>query len=440
MSVPLTFGQLSVFRALQALPRDRWSETYVTNVIPLPAGCTRQDADAALRVLARRHESLRTTFIDAPGGPYQVVADDVRIDLAEVEVPGATLDEIWPLSRDWCRPWFDREAGPSWRAVIVTDQGTPRFLTYVGDHIVSDGWGLHRMAAELRAILGIGSEADREALAEAPVRPRELATAQRSDVWQPRRAATGEYWEGLLRDLPADRFPVPVAAPDDAGRIGTVLRSTRARYALGRAAHRIGVSPHTVLLTLYAVALRQVYGADDLALTLQSGNRKQPPWHTVISSMNQYAPLPLVGAPATGDFAVLAKFMHQAARTAYSHGMYDVDRVRDLVLRARGVEPNFDLFYNYLARDVTAHLGTDQPSFDEPAVVERIHPPRQVGPRIDLVVRGGAALTLTMRVDPTLLPKEQADRLMLWFDQELWEVATAEQCRVEDLAHRCRQL
>lgn len=440
MSVPLTFGQLSVFRVMQALPLDRWPETYLTNVIPLPAGRTQGDVTAALEELAQRHESLRTRFFDTPQGPRQAVSTARRVDLDSIDVPGCTVDQAWTLSRDWCQPRFDWEAGSCWRAVIITDHGTPTFLTYIGDHIVSDGWGLHRLAAEVRAMLGTGSEADHESLAETPIQPQDLATAQQSDLWQPRRTATEKYWEGLLHDLPPAVFPWPAAAPDDAGRIGAVLRSTRARYALGRAAHRIGTSPHSVLLTLYAIAARQVRGVEDMALTLQSGNRKESPWRNVVSSMNQYAPLPLVGAPVTGDFAVLARFMHQASRTAYGHGMYDVDSVRELVTRERGVELNFDCFFNYLARDIRPHDGTDQPGYDEHAVVERIHPSRQVGPRFDMMVRGGATLEITVRVDPTLLPQEQLDRLMLWFDEELWELATSEQRSVNDMTQRCTQV
>ncbi|MGI5519927.1 condensation domain-containing protein [Micromonospora sp. CA-259024] len=438
MSVPLSFGQLSVFRAMQVMPLDRWSETYLTNVIPLPSGCTAGDVTAALEGLAQRHESLRTSFFDTPHGPRQTVSTVGRVELRSVDLPGCAVDEVWTLSRDWCRPRFDWEAGSCWRAVIVTDHGTPAFLTYVGDHIVSDGWGLHRLAAEVRAMLGAGSEADHESLAEAPVRPRDLAVDQRSDLWQPRRMTTGRYWEGLLRDLPSDVFPWPVPAPDDAGRIGAVLRSGRGRWALGRAAHRIGASPHSVLLALYAVAARQVLGVDDLALTLQSGNRRELPWRNVVSSMNQYAPLPLVGAPVTGEFAVMARWMHQASRTAYSHGMYDVDVARDLVERERGVELTFDCFFNYLARDIRPQDdGAGQPGDLAAAVVERVHPNRQVGPRLDMMVRGGAALEVTVRVDPTLLPGEQLDRLMLWIDDELWALATSEQSSLDAVAQRC---
>ncbi|MBM0274281.1 condensation domain-containing protein [Micromonospora tarensis] len=432
----MSFGQLSVYRVMQTLPLDRWAETYLVSLVPIPAARTDDDIVAALTVVAQRHESLRSRFLDGPRGPGQVVSPTWHPELVHVELPGGGAEEATTAIRDTCRRPFDWDAGACWRAVVITDGGRPVVLGLIVDHIVSDGWGLRRVAAELRALLGSGSDRDEELLAAAPPQPQQLADFQRSDEWRRRRDATTRYWDGLLRDLPADVFPWSTEA-GSVGRLGVVLRSARARYALGVAAHRLGASPHNVLLSLYAIAAREMLGLPDLALTLQAGNRSLPRWQGIVSSMNQYAPVPVVGAPVGGDFARLTETVSKMSLRAYWHGMYDLDSVREQVFRARGVELDFDCFFNWQAFDVRQDAGTGPPPDERQAVVERVHPSRQVGPRLDLKVQGGDGLSITVRVDPSLLSAERLDHLVRWFDHELWTIATSTECDTEQMTRRC---
>ncbi|WP_305783565.1 condensation domain-containing protein [Symbioplanes lichenis] len=432
---PLTFGQLSVFRVMQTLPFDRWPETYLSRVLRLPRGRRDQEVVTALQMVASRHESVRTRFVDDVRGPTQEVLTAASLDIVRIDEPGCSETHAKELTGQAAGRRFDWEAGSCWRAVLISDLGEPKFLGVVVDHIVADGPGLQRIVGEIRAVLGVGNSSDVALLRSEPPQPRELAVTQRSAAWRARRDAAVRRVDDLLKELSPEVFPSP-AAPRE-GRIAAVLTSEQSRRALIRAAHRLGTSPHTVMLCLYTIAARALFERDDLALTLQSGNRVQPRWRGIVSSMNQYSALPVARVPLEAGITGVAAEVNRAALTAYSHGAYDLDVFRERVLQARGTEPSFDNFFNFQGHDLERHDTPEGPSDPSRTVVRQVSSARQTGPRLDLKVGGREALTVKLRVDPALLGQERLGRLLMWFDYELQQLAVRADVRAEAVVERC---
>ncbi|MFE0457836.1 condensation domain-containing protein [Kitasatospora sp. NPDC058965] len=421
--VPLTFGQLSVWRITDRWPIARRPETYLGTVVPVPAGCTPELLQVALRVLCERHESLRTHFVDTPRGPVQLVrpAED-RVRVATVELPGADEAAALAAGRAEAAEPIDRAVDFGRRFTVVTDGSRPRFVVLVCDHIVADGFAHRRMSAELTVLMGgVDPDGDRW-LAQTPSQPRALALFQQSEAHRPRRDAARRHWAGLLAALDPAIFPLPDHGDRDPGRIEAVLSSPGARSALAAAARRLSVSAHGVLAALTAVALAVLTGTPHVVLTLQSSNRFQPPWLDMVSSMNQYAPLHLDLAARPDGFDAFAAAVQSGALRAYRFGAYDLDEVTALVRAERGIELGFDHFYNFMAADVTT-APPYRPAEAAPGRVVATRPNRQVGPRFDLKVHGGPDLRLVVRADPRLLPEARLAALLGWFDQELRRLA-----------------
>lgn len=73
-SGPLSFGQLSVMRAVQDLPVTQWHESNLRTLWTLPEPVPPAKAVAARHALRTRHVSLRTVYdLDDPAVPRQVV-------------------------------------------------------------------------------------------------------------------------------------------------------------------------------------------------------------------------------------------------------------------------------------------------------------------------------------------------------------------------------
>jgi hypothetical protein len=427
---PLTYGQLSVWRVMADWPAARWPETYLSTVVPVPPDRTLATVTTALHTLCARHESLRTRFADRQ---QLVMPAGDSVAAAVVERPGVTRAEAEAAGRERASEPIDREKEFARRFTVVTDRGRPVYAVIVVDHIVADGYGLARLRAEAAALMGADDPDGKRQLDETPPRPRDLARLQRSAAQRPRREAALGYWRDLLRTLPEELFPVPDEAGHRPGRIEAVLHSPGARSALGAAARRLGVPPQAVLLALTSLATAAVTGTGQVVHTLQSSNRFTAPWRTIVSSMNQYVPLAL--EPGAAPFARYARHVHAAALKAYRFGTYDIDAVTGLVGRERGIVLGFDHFFNFMAHDVT---GDPPPPAPGPRRIEPTRPYRQIGPRLDVKVRGGPDMPLVVRADPGLLAPPGLHALLAWYDDELHRLAADGRTTTDALLDRCR--
>ena len=136
--LPLSFAQ----RRLWFLNRlEGPSATYnVPLVLRLRGRLDRDALRAAIADVVQRHEALRTVFPEVDGEPYQLVLDTVPELLAGA---GTVQDAV--------RHLFDLDAGPLLRATLFDDGPDEHTLLLLVHHIVSDGWSLGPLSADLAA-------------------------------------------------------------------------------------------------------------------------------------------------------------------------------------------------------------------------------------------------------------------------------------------------
>ena len=133
---------------------DRTGELPVTT-FPWDCGCGELDLPALERVLneiARRHESLRTTFREEDGLPRQVISRDLTIALPLSDLSGLAAsvreDHLALHGRDEARRTFDLAVGPLIRASLVRLHDRDHALFITVHHIIADGWSLGVLVEE----------------------------------------------------------------------------------------------------------------------------------------------------------------------------------------------------------------------------------------------------------------------------------------------------
>src|SRR6185436_15770051 len=126
------------------------------------------DAEALARTFAelvRRHESLRTTFGERRGVPFQEIAPAghpaghaigeetpmPRVDLSGL--PGPVREgEMLRLAGEEARRPFDLARGPLLRNLLVRLGPEDHLLATTMHHIVSDGWSMTVLVREMAAV------------------------------------------------------------------------------------------------------------------------------------------------------------------------------------------------------------------------------------------------------------------------------------------------
>ncbi|WP_117210547.1 condensation domain-containing protein [Allorhizocola rhizosphaerae] len=202
---------------------------------------------AALDEVVAGHEALRTVLtpdgpIVAPPRPVPLTVFDSDVDIPDCLAQPIPIDDP-PLLRAF--------AGPD-------------LLLLTAHHSVADPWSLDLVARGLQR-------------AAAP-RSGQAAT--------PRTDAALPYWERVLADLPPAPLPMvdeqpgtpPIAWPLELGSLNL--------GHLRRAARAAGTTPFLAGLTAYQIALKEITGTTEFAVTVLTSGRSRADWATVGFFMN----------------------------------------------------------------------------------------------------------------------------------------------------------
>ncbi|HEX3525566.1 MAG TPA: non-ribosomal peptide synthase/polyketide synthase, partial [Thermoanaerobaculia bacterium] len=281
-----------------------------------------------LATIARRHESLRTTFelgSTGSGTPVQVIAppESAAIDLPSVDLTAlpapARPAEARRLAAAEAGRRFDLSRGPLVRAALLRLAAQEHVLLLNLHHIIADGWSMGVMVEEIAALYRVS---DRSDLPELPIQYADFAVWQRHWLGETELAHQMRFWRERLETaplslaLPADR-PRPAAQSFRGAAIPFVLGPDLAAglLALGQ---RCGATPFMTLLAGFAALLLRLTGQDDLVIGTPIANRNLLETETLIGFFVNSLPLrlDLAGDPA---LAALIAGVRETALAAYAH-------------------------------------------------------------------------------------------------------------------------
>ncbi|HZF13819.1 MAG TPA: amino acid adenylation domain-containing protein, partial [Thermoanaerobaculia bacterium] len=245
--------------------------------------------EAALAAIVRRHGSLRTTFALAGEGsqtgdaPVQVVAPSApwrlpRVDLAALPAPAGAL-EVHRLARESARRPFDLARGPLLRAALLQQSPGEHTLFLALHHIVSDGWSMGILVAEVVPLYQAALARHPSPLPELPIQYTDFA------VWQRRWLAGAVldeqlgYWRERLAGLPAELAlpadrPRPARPSHRGDRLVFRVEPGPAR-GLKALAAEAEATPFMGLLAVFQALLARHSGADEVAVGSPIANRTQ---------------------------------------------------------------------------------------------------------------------------------------------------------------------
>ncbi len=284
--------------------------------------------------VARRHESLRTTFAVHRQDPVQEVAAHVAVDLPVVdlrEFPEEERDEAVRRAADkHARIVFDLGRGPLWRAGLLHVRTDEYVLLLTLHHVIADGWSMNVLLQEVLSLYASFISGEPSPLKPLSIQYADYAQWQRARLQGDVLEQQLTYWKGVLTGAPA-----VLALPADRPR-PSVERHRGARFEftlsadlferLQTTSRRHGVTLFMTLLSAFQVLLLRYTGQSDLCIG------------TPIAGRTRLETEPLIGLFVNTlvlrtDLSDVAKFTDL------------LERVRDVVL---GAQAHQDLPFEHL--------------------------------------------------------------------------------------------
>ncbi|HKN98220.1 MAG TPA: amino acid adenylation domain-containing protein, partial [Pseudonocardiaceae bacterium] len=270
---PLSFGQQRLWFLDEFAPGGAEYNTCAAfrlhGPVDVPALTT------ALDGLARRHESLRTTFHTVRGRPTQVVSPRITVPFDVVASDPARLDQ--DLLALVTRP-FDLRRGPLVRAALLGLGDGAHLLVLTMHHIVTDGWSMGVLAGELGTLYSAEVRGEPATLPALPLRYADFAAWQRDRLAGPAVDEQIAYWERQLAGVPAVELPTDRPRPVVRTSAGALYRFT-VPASLTDGLVRLGRSRRATLFTTLVAAVQVLlarYGGQrDVAVgTVTSGRSR----------------------------------------------------------------------------------------------------------------------------------------------------------------------
>jgi SAM-dependent methyltransferase/acyl carrier protein len=282
--------------------------------------------------IVRRHEALRTGFVEQDGHPIAVVCPEPNLSFEWQHIHDDAAIAA-ALTEAVTEP-FDLTTGEPLRVCVLQRSPTHHVLIMVIHHIVADEWSIAVVQQELAALYPAHCAQTHAQLPNLPVQYGDYAVWQQ-DRWHAQTLAPSlAFWRDSLEDapqllaLPTDR-PRPgtnrhvgaIAAHTIAEDVVTPLRSLAARQ---------GVTLFMVLLTGWAALLSRRAHVDDVVIGVPMTDRSRSELEPLVGMFVNTLPLRM-DLSGTPDTETLLKRIGQRVIEAFAHQHAPIDKIIETV-------------------------------------------------------------------------------------------------------------
>lgn len=285
--------------------------------------------ERALREIVSRHEALRTSFHVENARLSQVIAPELALPVAVVDLEeypeGQRARAPEHLIREEAERPFDLARGPLVRARLVRTSSVEHLLLLTLHHIVCDGWSNGLILRELSALYGAFAEGKPSPLAGLPLQFADYADWQQQALaghaFEPHFA----YWrQQLAGDLPALELPADHPRPAGGGKPAGAIRWRPIPAALARDLKNLGAQERASAYMVYLAAANALLHRvcanrpEDIVLSSPSANRNRAELEGLVGLFVN--PL-LLRTNLAGDppFRELLARVRQTALDAFTH-------------------------------------------------------------------------------------------------------------------------
>lgn len=340
IDIPLSFAQ----ERLWFLDRYEANSNFyhMPSILGLHGRLDKSALEQSFFEIVRRHQALRTNFMNKDGGAIQKVwpIDEIKwaFDFVDASAnPTSALAEFDARIAAELQRNFDLEKDSLLRTLLfkVSDDEHKLFINM--HHIVADGWSISVLIKEMRVLYEAFSHQQASPLEELAVQYPDFSVWQKSylqgDVYQQQ----ASYWSGTLEHLPIITLPLDFDRPENQTYSGDRIYFNL-DPSLTEKIHTLstqqGVTPFMTMLTVFNILLQRHSGQNDICIGTPIANRVKTEIEPLIGFFANTLTLrtDLSGDPSFLD--VLSR-VKRTTLGAYENQDLPFEKVVDLVLPKR---------------------------------------------------------------------------------------------------------
>ncbi len=337
---PLSFAQERLWFLTQL---DGDSSAYnLPNVLRMKGFLDKPTLHLALAEVVRRHMVLRSAFLEVAEEPRQIVTEEARLNLPEIDLTKIPMDEQEARVRRTIitaasQP-IDLAHGLLLRLLLLRLSDEEHVFVVVFHHIVSDGWSIGVFYEEVARVYNAFLDGAESPLSPLPIQYRDFALWQRNHLQGSVLAELEEYWTSALEPLHALELPTDYPRPAvfsyrgasvDRWFDGELSRSLR------QLAKKEDATLFMTLLTHFVILLHQRSGQTEIVVGTDIANRNRQEIEGLIGFfVNQLVLRTSLsnGSPANDPtFLTLLRAVKETTLDAYQHQDLPFERMVELL-------------------------------------------------------------------------------------------------------------
>ncbi|MFN6486360.1 MULTISPECIES: non-ribosomal peptide synthetase [unclassified Nostoc] len=316
--------------------------------------------EQSLEEIIRRHEVLRTNFINVDGQPFQVIREQGTgsreqgiLSIVDLQHLPTSEQEIalQQLVQQQAQQPFNLADEPLIRATLVLLSQTKQALLVFIHHIVSDGWSIGVFTQELAALYNAYTQDQLSLLAPLLIQYADFAIWQRQ--WLQGDVLQGQlsYWQQQLKDAPT-LLSLPTDRPRGAvqtyhGAYQELVISKELSTALKNLSQKESVTLFMTLLAVFQILLWRYSGQDDICIGTPIANRNRAEIESLIGFFINTLVMRtrLDGNPS---FRELLSRVREVALGAYTHQDLPFEMLVEALQPERNLSHNpiFQVWFN----------------------------------------------------------------------------------------------
>jgi len=249
--------------------------------------------ERAVNEMTRRHEILRTVFVEIDGAPYQDIKSELRVEVQVMDMLAIPESERRAAAlralTAWIKKPFDLAKGPMLRMPIAKVDDDGHAISFVLHHAVTDWWSYQIYFTEIFALYRAFALDRPYPLQPLPVQYADYAYWR--NKWQQSEDFHRQldYWLNKLADAPLTlEIPTDLPRPakqrfDGARCYFEFGEALTAKYKALNRSHSM-TSVMTMLAGLFAFIHRYA-GIEDMLVGMAATNRDNPQLESMIGYM-----------------------------------------------------------------------------------------------------------------------------------------------------------